>query len=145
MFEIFARGHENIRATHRTTFEITRDRNLSPRGDCIIAVNADSSVADIPDGLRDLLKRGLKFQIEISLPDYGLYEIVEGYGDERLLLTHPTDIVVRKSSYICPRTLLISANKAARDLNREIVELLKDKKTEVVFRLQPLRVSAEQG
>ncbi|RLI33421.1 DUF371 domain-containing protein, partial [Candidatus Bathyarchaeota archaeon] len=39
--------------------------------------------------------------------------------------THPSDLVVRKSSYICPRTLMIHADKAAADLPRKMVEALK--------------------
>ncbi|RLI74831.1 DUF371 domain-containing protein, partial [Archaeoglobales archaeon] len=55
-----------------------------------------------------------------------------GFGHPKLSFTHKTDIVIRKSKYICGRTLLISANKAASDLNREFVDLLKDKKTEIL-------------
>lgn len=137
MFKIFARGHENITAKHKTTLEITKDREITPRGDCIIGVNADKSLLDLPEELKLLLKKGIRFEIEISLPDYGLRDFLVGEGNERLILNHPKDIVIRKSSYVCPRTLLISSTKAARDLNREIVEMLKDRKTEVVVTLQP--------
>ncbi len=139
MFKIFAQGHENISAKHKTTLEVTKEGKLTPRGDCIIGVNADKSVSDIPDNLRLLLKKGLKFEIEITLPDYGLMDTLTGYGSEKLILSHPTDVVVRKSRYICPRTLLVSSNKAARDINREIVEMLKDRKTEIVVTLRPLQ------
>ncbi len=139
MFKIFAQGHENISAKHKTTLEVTKEGELTPRGDCIIGVNADKSVSDIPDNLRLLLKKGLKFEIEITLPDYGLMDTLTGYGSEKLILSHPTDVVVRKSRYICPRTLLVSSNKAARDINREIVEMLKDRKTEIVVTLRPLQ------
>ncbi|WP_456468935.1 DUF371 domain-containing protein [Archaeoglobus sp.] len=139
MFKIFAQGHENISAKHKTTLEVTKEGELTPRGDCIIGVNADKSVSDIPDNLRLLLKKGLKFEIEITLPDYGLKDMLTGYGSEKLILSHPTDVVVRKSRYICPRTLLVSSNKAARDINREIVEMLKDRKTEIVVTLRPLQ------
>ncbi|MCK4425081.1 DUF371 domain-containing protein, partial [Candidatus Bathyarchaeota archaeon] len=33
---IFAYGHENIQATHRSTFEITKDARLSEKGDCVV-------------------------------------------------------------------------------------------------------------
>ena len=39
--ELFAQGHPNILGTHRMTFEITKEHELSRRGDCIIAVNDD--------------------------------------------------------------------------------------------------------
>ncbi len=141
MFKIFARGHENISAKHKTTFEVTKEKEVTPRGDCIIGVDADKSLRDIPEEVKILLKRGLKFEVEIFLPDYGLKDVLTGYGSERLRLDHPTDVVVRKSSYVCPRTLLVSSTKAARDINREIVEMLKDRKTEVVITLRPLQAS----
>ena len=33
-----AYGHRNIRATHRSTFELTKDDYLTHRGDCIIVL-----------------------------------------------------------------------------------------------------------
>lgn len=145
MFKIFAYGHENITAKHKTTLEITKDREITLRGDCIIGVNADKSLLDLPEEIKLLLNKSVKFELEIFLPDYGLRDSLVGEGNERLILNHPTDIVIRKSSYVCPRTLLISSTKAARDLNREVVEMLKDRKTEVVVTLQPLQVWEERG
>lgn len=143
MFKIFAQGHENISAKHKTTFEVTKEKEVTPRGDCIIGVNADKGLRDIPEELKVSLKRGLKFEVEIFLPDYGLKDVLTGYGSEKLTLNHPTDVVIRKSGYVCPRTLLVSSTKAARDINREIVEMLKDRKTEVVITLRPLQASGE--
>ncbi len=145
MFKIFAHGHKNIRATHKTTFEITRSEHLTPRGDCIIGVGADKSLLDLPDDLKVLLREGHYFEIELYLPDYGISEKVIGKGDCNLSLNHPKDVVVRKSNYTCPRTLLIRADKAACDLNREMIECLKEKNTELVFTLQPLKVAEMQN
>ena len=133
LFEVRARGHENIRAEHRTTLEVTKEKELTPRGDCIIGVDADKSISEIPDEAKLLLKKGVKAIVEISLPDYGISDKLEGFGSNKLTFTHPTDIVIRKSTYVCDRTLLVSASKAARDINRELIELLKDRKTEVVL------------
>ncbi len=102
-------------------------------------MGADKSVADLPDDVKELIRRGAFFEIELLLPDYGISERVTGKGHPRLSLTHPEDVVVRKSNFVCERTLLISANKAACDLSREMVEYLKDKNTEIVFTLRPLR------
>ncbi|MEM3446565.1 MAG: DUF371 domain-containing protein, partial [Candidatus Korarchaeum sp.] len=33
--EILAYGHPNIRATHRTTMQVTKDEEISRRADCI--------------------------------------------------------------------------------------------------------------
>ena len=56
------------------------------------------------------------------------HDIIIGWGHEDLTLTHPTDIVIRKSDYTCPRTLMIKANKAARDLEGKLIDDLKDGK-----------------
>lgn len=131
--EISAWGHPNITATHRTTFEITKDEHLTKRGDCIIGVKADKSISEISEKIKEKLRENALARIELALPQYGLKEVVEGYGSSAMTFDHPTDIVVRKSSFVCGRTLLIKASKAARDLNREMVELLKDPATELLF------------
>jgi hypothetical protein len=51
------------------------------------------------------------------------------------VLTHPTDVVVRKSDYFCSRTLAVRADKAASDLSRELVEKLKNPKQETKITL----------
>ena len=57
-----------------------------------------------------------------------LKETVKAKGSPQLQFTHQTDLVVRKSSYVCGRTLAIDADKAAIDISRELVEKLKDPK-----------------
>jgi hypothetical protein len=58
----------------------------------------------------------------------GVTERVNAHGSPRLILTHPTDLVVRKSDYVCSRTLAVRADKAAKHLSRELVEKLKNPK-----------------
>ncbi len=126
---ISAYGHENIRATHKTTFEITKEKDLTPRGDCIIGVRADKSIRDINDDLKQILRREERVEVVLNLPDYGLEERLFGFGSKRMSFEDESDVVVRKSDFVCGRTLLIKSNKAARDLNREFVELLRDRRT----------------
>ncbi len=132
---IVAHGHENIRGTHKTTFEVTRDEELTPRGNCIIGVGADRSIKDIDEEIKEMLRRGARAEVLIELPDYGIKETVLGYGSSKLTFSDDRDIVVRKSNYTCGRTLLIRANKSALDLNREIIELLKDKSTIIELKI----------
>jgi len=131
--KIIAYGHENIKATHKTTLQITKDHELTPRGDCIIGVSANKSISEIDEKIKKKLKNGKKAKIVISLPDYGISEELYGFGDKRLTFKHESDIVVRKSKFTCDRTLLINSNKSALNLNRELVELLKNRKTEIHF------------
>ena len=134
--EIVARGHPNVTALHKTTLEITKEKELTKKGDCIIGVDADKSISEISENIKDRLKKKGKAEITILLPDYGLEEKVKGIGSEKLTFSHPTDIVLRKSSFVCGRTLLIKADKAAIDVNREIIDLLKDPSTLLVFRIE---------
>jgi hypothetical protein len=122
---IIARGHENVKATHKSTLEITKENELSKRGDCIIAVSADKTMADLSSDFKEnLRKENAKITILIETGD--ALEVVNALGHPHLTFTHPTDMVVRKSNYICSRTLAIHADKAACDLSRKLVEKLKN-------------------
>ena len=45
-------GHPLIKATHETTFEITKEEKISLKGDCIIGVKANKSCKDLNDQLK---------------------------------------------------------------------------------------------
>lgn len=122
--EFKAWGHPNVRATHPTTLELTKEARLTPRGDCIVAVKAQLAAASLPAGLKRLVRRGGS-TVTLELEVEGLHFQVKGVGSRRLTLTHPADLVVRKSGYTCPRTLMIHADKAAADMPRKMVEALK--------------------
>ena len=131
---IFARGHENVLATHKTTFEITKEALLSEKGDCIIAVSADKALADLSFKCKDWLKRE-NAKISILIEADNVKEVVSAFGSPKLILSHPTDMVVRKSSYVCDRTLAVKADKAAWDLSRKLVEKLRNPRQKVKITL----------
>ncbi|MBU7033382.1 MAG: DUF371 domain-containing protein [Theionarchaea archaeon] len=120
--EITACGHENILATHPTTVEITREKHLTKRGDCIIGVDASHALADLQDTLIPL--RGREVTLILSVDD--LRDTITGYLHPDLKFTDDKVIIVRKSAFLCARTLLIHADKAARDINRDLIEKMKD-------------------
>ena len=125
-----ARGHENVQSTHRTTFEVTKEEALSKRGDCIIAVEATKAAADLPVAFKEAArKEGARITVTVEADE--LKETVEARGSPQLQFTHQTDLVVRKSSYVCGRTLAIGADKVAIDFSRELVKKLKDPKQTV--------------
>jgi hypothetical protein len=131
---ILGYGHENIQATHKTTFEITKEAQLSRRGDCIIAVSANKTMTDFSSEFKkNLRKEKAKIMILIEAGDAA--EVVNAFGSPRLILTHRTDMVVRKSNYICNRTLAIQADKAACDLSRKLAEKLRNPKQKVKITL----------
>jgi hypothetical protein len=131
---IFGYGHENIQATHKTTFEFTKEAHLSRKGDCIIAVATDKALADLSGEFKEKLRKAHS-KLTILIEANGIIEKVNAYGSQQLILTHPTDMVIRKSDYVCTRTLAVHADKAARDLSRDLVEKLKDPKQKVKITL----------
>ena len=131
---ITAYGHENIQATHKTTLEITRDKHLTRNGDCIIAVAANKSLADLSPKFKEKLRRNnaiLTIRIEVE----GVIEEIKASGSSHLILTHPTEIVVRKSDYISNRTLAIRADKTSYDLSKRLVDKLKNPNQKVKITL----------
>lgn len=122
-FAIKFYGHENVRATHKTTLEITKEEHLTPKGDCIIGVRASASVKDLPEELKKKVWEGgkLEFILEVSKERFTFY----AFGHRELALSHPLDIVIRKSSFLSDRTLAIKSTAAAIDIPRDIVNLLK--------------------
>ena len=120
-----AYGHENIRATHETTFEITKESTLTRRGDCVIAVGATKGAKDLSSEFKEAMKRE-DVQITITIEANEIREVVKARGSPQLLFTHPTDMVVRKSNYICGRTIAIEANKAAKDISRKLIEKIQN-------------------
>ncbi|MGC8895602.1 MAG: DUF371 domain-containing protein [Candidatus Bathyarchaeia archaeon] len=131
---ILAYGHKNIQAINPSTLEITREDTLTRRGDCIIAVSADKALADLNVDFKDSLRKE-NARISLLIETGEIVEVVNAFGSPKLILTHPTDIVVRKSSYICSRTLAIQADKAAIDLSRKLVEKLKNPEQKVKITL----------
>jgi hypothetical protein len=129
-----ARGHENIEATHRTTFEVTKETTLTKQGDCIIAVESTKAAADLPFEFKEAARKE-GAQITVTIETGELKEIVKAKGSPQLKFMHPTDLVVRKSGYVCGRTLAIRADKAASDFSRELVEKLKDSSQEITVTL----------
>ena len=122
---ILAKGHKNILAIHPTTLEFTKEDDMSKAGDCIVAVSADKAMPDLSAEFRKKLRReGARLTILIEAG--GMAETVNAYGSSHLALTHPTEVVLRKSSYACGRTLAVNADKAAADLSGDLIKKLKN-------------------
>lgn len=133
--EVAFRGHPNVRSLHRTTIEVTTARSLTPAGDCIVGVGADCGCAGLPDRLKAAL-RGGRTRVRITLLAGGQEYVVEGRGDPRLALSHPEDIVVRRSSFACPRTLAVGCDGAASDVPRAMASYLSSPNARGVLRIE---------
>ena len=109
---------------------VTREPELTLRGDCIVAVAAEKGLRDLDPRVKEAM-RNQDARIRLILEADGLTFQVSGRGDPRLTLSHPTDTVTRRSSFVCDRTLMIGADKAASDLEPRLVRMLQ-KREQVV-------------
>lgn len=121
-----ARGHPNILATHRTTLEITKDTELTEKGDCIIAVAADFSLQRIKDIISSCSDNG---KVKLTVEAAGIKEEITAAVNKAFSSGH--EIVFRKGSFLSERTLGIHADKAAAELGRRLADKLKDANTAV--------------
>ena len=130
----FACGHKNVKSTHKTTFEITKEANLTMQGDCVVSVKSTKAAIDLPYEFKEAARK-VGAQITIIIEADAVQEIIKAKGNPDLQFTHPTDLVVRTSSFLCGRTLAIWADKAAFNFSRSVVEKLKDPKQKVKITL----------
>ena len=126
---IYAYGHKNISCMHQTTIEITKNENLSKRGDCILAVRASKGCFDLNYELKRQIWKANKIKVIIRVGS--VEDSFYGFGSDKLKLLNESEIVFRKSDYICERTVLINCNKASDQINRKIISSLRDPQTKV--------------
>jgi hypothetical protein len=123
-----AKGHPNVTSQHKSTFEVTKDKEIGLAADCIVGVSSNASLNDMPSQMKEAIQNE-NTEIKVILETENGKDNINGYGHPSLTLDHPTDMVCRKSDYTCSRTLMIHANKAAVDLNPDLIEDLKSWKT----------------
>jgi len=129
-----ARGHPMMTATHGTSFEITKESHLTTRGDCIVAVDSAKGAADLSEEFRKIARND-SAKITVLLSAGGMEQQAEGKGSHKLRLDHATDLVARKSTYTCGRTLMISSDTAARDFARKFIRLIREPSCRIVVQL----------
>jgi len=125
-FSFKAKGHPMVRATHRSTLEITTEDRLTERGDCIIAVSSSIAPSQVPDEIKRMIRKSAR--IEVLLSCGGILAVVNGQGHESLPLSSDRCFILRKSAYISPETLAIRCDKAAKDIDRRLIEKLREGK-----------------
>ena len=123
--QICCQGHAFVSALHPTTFEVTTSDDLTAAGDCIIGVWADKGAADLSQEFREVLS--LPGSVLVTNLACGGVEVeVHSSGGPGLTLTHPHDLVWRKSSYVCPRTVGICSDRSARTIDRDLIRRLRE-------------------
>ena len=118
------RGHPMVRSLHPTTIEITMEEYLTAGGDCIIGVGAAKGCAQLGEGLKAGLRReGSRVAVKVVVgPEIF---VLMAAGDPRLELSHPHDIVIRRSMFLSDRTMAVRASAAAKDIPRSLIARLK--------------------
>ena len=137
---ITARGHELVTLRHLTTIEVTKDNDMTRRGDCILAVGASASASELSAELKALLRTGARLIVTVECA--GIRDVVEATGSKEMMFRDRTSIVVRRSSYVDGRTIGILSSKAAKDINRDLVRQLARPNNSVSIRLDVLPVSS---
>lgn len=125
--EIPFRGHKNILSLHEKTLEITKEPDLTINGDCIVGINADLACKDLPENFKkNAMSDDAKITFTIKAGKHSFS--IHGNGSKKLTLKHPNDIVLRKSAFVCTRTLAIKCDKASSDMPREMIHVLQNPK-----------------
>ena len=144
MYSFTAYGHKNILATHKTTVEFTKDKELSLKGNCIVGVRADFDLSELKKSIKTIINKNMsetqsvsehaqksmisdkpiKNKIKIiinldSISDEIVAELNPDFDDDR-------EIVIRMGEFKSKRTLGIRADKAAVHVKRELIEKLKN-------------------
>ncbi|MFC6836433.1 DUF371 domain-containing protein [Halomarina ordinaria] len=118
-----ARGHEHVSAEHASTFEVTSDDWLTPAGDCIVGVEADRVPADFDEAFVEAC-RDSAATLSVTLEADGHEQTVRGRGHPDLTFDGDRSMVVRTSDHVDDRTVVVGAEGAAADLDRDLVSAL---------------------
>jgi len=112
-YSFLARFHANVQALHGSTLEITCEDRLTPRGDCVLLTSSEHDPEELvracPEGWEGTL---------IVVTRFGSFAVTGTCAPAEV----GCSFVVRKSSSAVPRTLIVGANKAAKDAPRELVK-----------------------
>ncbi len=125
------RGHLNVRATHPSTIEFTKEERLSLKGDCILGVEASFTDEDVQRFIRKALETAgsphtlVRLSIELFL-DHSTEPKERITAVLNPGFSHPKEMVIRTSDFHSERTLGMRASKAAAHLDRGLVKELQN-------------------
>ena len=132
-YQFFAYGHQNIRGTHKTTFEFTKDEELSLKGDCIIGVKSNFDKENLKKFIQGMHGNKLKIRLESAPLNQKIIDTIECDLNEEF--NGDRELVIRKTNYISGKTLAMNSNKAACELSRELIDFLKKAANKIIVKL----------
>jgi hypothetical protein len=116
-------GHENVTGAHESTFEVTSDDYLTPAGDCILGIEADHVPTDFDDAFVEACQHSdATLTITLEAGEYS--DTVHASGHPDLTFESSRSLVIRTSEYVDDRTVAVEADKAAADIDRDLVAAL---------------------
>ena len=130
LYKFNAYGHPNILGTHKTTLEFTKDCELSLKGNCIVGVKADFDLNKI----KKFIEKSKNIKVTITLKIEDIQEKITAELNPNF--NSSKEFVVRKTDFVSERTFAIKANKAAFDLDRDLINHLKEKKNKIIVIIQ---------
>ena len=132
IYSFHAYGHPNILATHKTTLEFTKDSHLTLKGDCIVGVNADFDLDELRQFIEQSTKSSNK-KISITIKAIIKNKKVEDtiFAEINNSFNNNHELVIRKTDFASDRTFAINADKAAFELDRHLIDFLKDKSRKI--------------
>jgi hypothetical protein len=120
---IHCRGHPLVLGTHPTTFEVTVESHLTSNGNCIIGIAADKGCAGLTPAFKNVLSHDdARLLTRLSCGDVEVE--IHSQGSSQFTLSHPTDMVWRRSRFVCGRTVGILSDKVAATLPGELIKNL---------------------
>ncbi len=128
---IHCRGHPRVSGTHPTTFEVTSELHLTSNGNCIIGITADKGCAGLSAEFKQVLAHD-DARLLTRLVCGDMTVEIHSRGSSQFTLTHPTDMVWRRSMFVCGRTIGIQSDLVAATLPDELIKNLIAEKTMVV-------------
>jgi len=120
-----AQGHENVSGEHASTLEVTSDDFLTPAGDCILAIEADRVPAEFDDEFVTACQDA-DATISATIEAGEQTVTVTGTGHPDLTFENDRSHVLRTSDYVDDRTVMVNADAAAGDVDRDLVDALAD-------------------
>lgn len=125
-----AHGHKHVNAEHHSTFEVTTDDWLTPAGDCILAIEADRAPDSFdPAFVEACQDADATITAHVTVEGGGddsapHVETVTGRGHPELTFASERSLVCRTSSHVDDRTVMVGADAAAAEFDRDLVAAL---------------------
>jgi hypothetical protein len=120
---IHCRGHPLVSGTHPTTFEVTAESHLTSMGNCIIGIAADKGCIGLSPEFKNILSHDDARLLTRLVCGESEVEI-HSQGSSQFTLVHPTDMVWRRSTFVCGRTIGIHSDQVAALLPDELIKNL---------------------